>query len=186
MNASHNPTDAREFRIIPRWIMAAMLAVNVSSAEAAVPEIRNVSLRGLQTGATTTIVIDGTDLWPSPRLVMAIPIAHQHALPSSTATRLEIEVTLDAETQPGLYNLWLASAQGISNPVGSAVDGLPERAFTLNRCQWRCMERLAAVRNCGRRSVAKQVSQLCAKSKLSDWVASYVLSCISTTLVTNI
>ncbi len=132
MNASHNPTDAREFRIIPRWIMAAMLAVNVSSAEAAVPEIRNVSLRGLQTGATTTIVIDGTDLWPSPRLVMAIPIAHQHALPSSTATRLEIEVTLDAETQPGLYNLWLASAQGMSNPVVIAVDGLPERAFTLN------------------------------------------------------
>ena len=112
--------------------MAAMLAVNVSSAEAAVPEIRNVSLRGLQTGATTTIVIDGTDLWPSPRLVMAIPIAHQHALPSSTATRLEIEVTLDAETQPGLYNLWLASAQGMSNPVVIAVDGLPERAFTLN------------------------------------------------------
>ena len=109
-------------------ITGLMLALWAAPASAA-PEIRNVNIRGLQIGATTTLTIDGTDLLPNPQIVMSLPIAAQTVQPNATATRVTIAVTLDKSVQPGMYNLWLGNANGISGKVVIAVDHLPQRAF---------------------------------------------------------
>src|SRR5687767_9472504 len=56
------------------WLLIVAIA---SPAAAAPPSARSINLRGLQIGGTTTIVVDGTDLLPNPRVVMSVPIAAQ-------------------------------------------------------------------------------------------------------------
>jgi hypothetical protein len=107
------------------WLMLALLAAPALAA----PEIRNVNIRGLQIGATTTLTIDGTDLLPNPQIVMSLPIVAQNVQPNATASRVTIAVTLDKSVQPGMYNLWLGNANGISGKVVVAVDHLPQRVF---------------------------------------------------------
>jgi hypothetical protein len=109
------------------YALLAAFAVSIGVAPAAAaPVIRNVSLRGLQAGAATTIVIDGADLLPAPRLVTTLPLAAQEVLPNATATRVEIKATLAADVTPGLYNLRIASGAGISSAIVVAVDKLPQ------------------------------------------------------------
>jgi len=107
------------------WLVLALWA----SPAAAAPEIRNVNIRGLQIGAKTTLIIDGTDLLPNPQIVMSLPISAQTVQPNATATRVVIDVTLDKSVQPGMYNLWLGNANGISGKTVVAVDHLPQRVF---------------------------------------------------------
>ena len=96
---------------------------------AAPPTIGNLSLRGLQTGATTTLVIDGAELAPEAKLLLAVPIAQQTVKPGATASQVQIDVTLDAGVAPGVYQLRLATAGGVSAPVAIGVDRLPELPF---------------------------------------------------------
>jgi hypothetical protein len=105
---------------------AVFLAATASQAE---PEVRAVSLRGLQIGGTTTIRVDGTGLLPQPQLALSVPIAKQVVKPGATATRVEFEVTLDENTEPGLVNLWLTSGEGVSQPTVIAIDRLSELLF---------------------------------------------------------
>lgn len=100
-----------------------------NAVQAAPPSVRNVNLRGLQAGGVTTLVIDGADLLPNPRVVMSVPIAAQAVRPDAAGARLEIDLTLDAGVAPGLYNLFLATDGGISERTVVAVDALPQRAF---------------------------------------------------------
>src|SRR3954465_14777569 len=79
----------------------------------AAPEVQNLSLRGLQTGAATSLVIDGADLLPEPRVVLPVPIAAQVVRPGATATRVQIDVTLADTVPPGFYQLRVANAHGI-------------------------------------------------------------------------
>jgi hypothetical protein len=118
----------RSLRLL-ELVIVLCLGGAASSAIATPPSVRNVNVRGLQIGGTTTLVIDGTDLLPNPRLVMAVPIATQVVRPNATATRVEIDVTLDGSASPGLNNLYLANDGGISEKTLVALDRLPQRPF---------------------------------------------------------
>lgn len=105
------------------------MAVSISSVAAAPPTISNLSARGLQSGATSTLTISGSDLLPDPKLVLPVPITMQTVKEGATANQLQIDVTLDAATPPGIYQLRLATAQGISQPLAIGIDRLPEAPF---------------------------------------------------------
>jgi hypothetical protein len=99
-------------------------------APAAAPEIGTLSLRGLQTGATTTLTIEGTNLLPRPRLLLPVPIAAQTVLKDSTPNRITVEVTLSENISPGIYPLRLGNRHGISEAVLIGVDDLIQIPFT--------------------------------------------------------
>ena len=110
------------------WLSAAVLACFASAASAA-PTINSVSLRGLTIGQSTTIVIDGSDLLPDPKLVLPVKIAAQTVKPNATANRVEIDVTIDGSVTPGIYSLRVASGKGISSAIAVGIDKLPQVAF---------------------------------------------------------
>jgi hypothetical protein len=90
------------------------------------PEIRNLNVRGLQVGGTTTLVVDGDDLGTAPRLWLTFP-AKVVRKPGSTAAQATFDVTIDPGMTPGLYHLRVTTDGGISLPVVIGVDGLPQR-----------------------------------------------------------
>ncbi len=116
-----------------RFTLALLTCLSAASlampAQAAAPAVRNVSVRGLQIGGTTTIAFDGLDLLPEPRVMLSVPIASQTIRPGATANRVEIDVALAADTTPGFYSLYLAHVGGISERTVVAVDHLPQRPF---------------------------------------------------------
>lgn len=107
---------------------ACLVLVNAEFATAA-PQIRSLSLRGLQIGGTTTIRVVGTDLLPNPRLLMSVPIAKQTVKPNATPTQVEFEVTLDGDVPSGIYNFWLVNDSGASASAIVAADKLRNIAF---------------------------------------------------------
>lgn len=112
-----------------RCCLVAIAWCTVGAWATAAPQIGNVSLRGLQAGGVTTLVIDGSELLPEPRVVFSAPLIKATIKEGATPTRLEIEFALDGQTPAGIYLLRLASASGISPPVALAVDNLPQMAF---------------------------------------------------------
>ncbi len=113
------------FRLGRFFLVALALGQSVAPAEAA-PKLDSLSLRGLQSGATTKLTLKGSDLGANPRLSLPIPVASQKLLPTSNHQQAVFEVTLDAATPAGIYPLRLINAHGISNPVLVAVDALPQ------------------------------------------------------------
>ena len=107
-----------------------LILLSATACAVAAPTISNISLRGLQIGGITTIVIEGSDLLPDPRLMLPVPIAAQSVKSDSTAERVEIEVSLDGSVEPGIYPLRLASGRGISPPVAVGLDQLAQRSWT--------------------------------------------------------
>src|SRR5262245_57223923 len=95
----------------------------------AAPNIASVSPRGLQIGQPTTLVITGSDLPADARILIAGKIAGQTLKSGAKGDRVEIEVTLDSATSPGLYPIRVAGSGGISNPIVVGVDRLPQVAF---------------------------------------------------------
>lgn len=111
---------------VPLTVALCLIGVTVASAA---PAITNLSLRGMQAGGATTLVIDGTDLEADPQIVLSVPIAKQELKQPATATHVEIEVTLDAAIAPGIYQLRVANKHGISGGVAVGIDSLPQRPF---------------------------------------------------------
>src|SRR5215472_2423983 len=112
-------------RLLVLCVFAWGTAADLSAVE---PEIRNLNVRGLQIGGTTTLVLDGEALGTAPRLLL--PFAAKQTLkPGATATRATFDVTLGADVQPGFYHLRTATADGVSLPVVICVDRLPQRPF---------------------------------------------------------
>ena len=89
----------------------------------------NLSLRGLQAGGVTTLVIEGSELLPDPRIFLSAPVARQTIKDGATPQRLEVEFLLDGQTPAGIYLLRVASASGISDAVALGVDNLPQIPF---------------------------------------------------------
>src|SRR5438105_4587688 len=108
--------------------VASLVAALCTTVQAA-PTIANISPRGLQIGEPTTLTITGSDLSADAQVVSEAKIAKQSVKPGAKANQVQIEVTLDSATQPGLYALRLANANGISSPVMVGVDHLPQRPF---------------------------------------------------------
>lgn len=101
-------------------------AVWHASATAAPPTITQLSVVGLQSGTTTRLVVEGTDLLPAPRIAIGLPIAAQGVVGTPTNVRVELDVTLPAGVPAGVYSLRVMSDQGISPPRLVAVDHLPQ------------------------------------------------------------
>ncbi len=118
---------ARHNRLALPPLMAVTLLLAGNSHAA--PTINQLSLRGLQTGATTTLAIEGADLPPDTKVLLPVPIAKQELKPSTGTNRIEVEITLDATVTPGIYPLRVANGHGISNAVLVGVDHLAERPF---------------------------------------------------------
>ncbi len=110
-------------------VMSAVLAAPWVSQAAAAPRIDNLSLRGLQAGGVTTLVVEGDDLTPDPRLLLSAPVTRASIKEGATAKRIEVELALDGQVPAGVYLLRAASQHGISEPVAVAVDNLPQIAF---------------------------------------------------------
>src|SRR5215470_17701953 len=111
---------------VKRLLVLCVVAWGAADLQAVEPEIRNLNVRGLQIGGTTTLVLDGEALGTTPRLLLPFP-ATQALKPGTTATRATFDVTLGAEVQPGFYHLRAATADGVSLPVVIGVDRLPQR-----------------------------------------------------------
>ncbi|MFM2095124.1 MAG: hypothetical protein RIS70_2248 [Planctomycetota bacterium] len=95
----------------------------------AAPTITAVSLRGLQIEAPTVLTIDGADLLPDPQVLTSLPLAKVAVLPGGTPNRIQLEITVAGTAAPGVYDLRLSNAKGISPPLVVGVDRLPQQAF---------------------------------------------------------
>lgn len=93
------------------------------------PTISNISLRGLQIGGSTTVVIDGSDLLPNPELLTSFPISAQTVKPDAKPNRIEIEVQIPPQASPGIYQLRVANGKGASNAIAIGIDRLPQQPF---------------------------------------------------------
>jgi hypothetical protein len=96
--------------------------------EATEPTIRNLNVRGLQVGGTTTVIVDGDDLTLSPRLLLPFP-ATQTLKPGATDKQATFEVTLGDEVQPGYGHLRVVTDGGVSLPEAIGVDRLAQRTL---------------------------------------------------------
>jgi hypothetical protein len=101
----------------------------LGSAAVAAPRIDKLSLRGLQAGGITTLVIEGGDLLSEPQIFLSAPHAKHTIKDGATAARLEVEFVIDGECESGIYLLRVGSASGISEPVALGIDNLPQIAF---------------------------------------------------------
>ncbi len=95
----------------------------------AAPTIADVSLRGLRSGATSTLTIRGSELDGAPQLLLPFPVAKAELKPGGNAGQFQVDVTLDANAAPGIYPLRVANERGVSNAVLLAVDALPQAPF---------------------------------------------------------
>ncbi len=111
------------------WGFVLALGSLAAHSANAAPRINNLSLRGLQSGGMTTLVIDGSELLPDAKIMFSAPVAKQLIKEGATAARLEVEFTLDAQVPSGIYLLRVASASGISEAVALGVDPLPQIPF---------------------------------------------------------
>src|SRR6478672_4122427 len=100
-----SPPRAPRLRVKLAYGLAASFCVlfGVAIASQAAPSITSVAPRGLQIGRPTTLVITGSDLSADIQLISEAKIAGQKVKPAAKADRLEVEVTLDPTTPPGLY-----------------------------------------------------------------------------------
>jgi hypothetical protein len=115
---------------IPLLICAAcFLNVVCPIGLSAAPTVNDISLRGLQIGGATTVIINGKDLLPNPVLVASFPIASQSVKPNAKPGQIELEVQVAAEAVPGIYHLRVATGKGISNPLVVGIDRLPQLPF---------------------------------------------------------
>jgi hypothetical protein len=95
-------------------------------ALAAEPNLRNINVRGLQVGGTTTITIDGDEFGKNPRLLLPFE-AKQTVKKGSTDKQAVFEVSLDDKVTPGFHHLRMLTDQGVSLPVVIGVDRLPQQ-----------------------------------------------------------
>ncbi len=113
-------------------VASLLFAANVFAA----PRIDDISLRGLQLGATTTVTLSGAELLPEPQLLLGeepLPIAIKEG---STAERIELEIALPADNFPGIRQLRLANPLGISNAVAVVVDELSQSSAKSEPTTW--------------------------------------------------
>ena len=109
-----------------RGLLLVAFSALTSTASAGEPTIRNLSLRGVEIGAATTIVVDGDELGTAPRLLLPIA-AGQQLKPGGTDKQATFEIVPEANVVPGIYQLRVVTDGGVSLPIVIAVDRLPQR-----------------------------------------------------------
>jgi hypothetical protein len=115
----------------PAVRLALLLAAVCAAAgpvHAAPPVIANLTVRGLQVGGTTTLIVQGSDLGAAPRLMLPFA-AKQDRKPGGNPQQATFDVTLAADVVPGIYPLRVVAEGGVSAPAIIGVDRLPQRPF---------------------------------------------------------
>src|SRR5207247_8570151 len=92
-----------------------ILGIACPVLRAAEPTIRNLDVRGLRVGGTTTLVIDGDDLGKTPRLLLSFA-AKQTLKADVTDKKATFDVTLGADVVPGYYQIRAVTDGGVSLP----------------------------------------------------------------------
>lgn len=110
-------------------LIAALSALSPDAASAAEPVIRNVDVRGLQVGGRTTLTIDGADFGAAPHLLVNLPGSQVELAAGNSPTRGIFHVQLGADVVPGLYQIRIATNEGVSAPVVVGVDSLVQIPF---------------------------------------------------------
>jgi hypothetical protein len=106
-----------------------LVLLGLSTAQAAEPpSVTGVSLRGLQIGATTPLVITGKQLGPDARIVHPWPSDAAEFVVKASGDKLEIEARLSDAIPPGVWPLRVASLHGLSDPFLIATDALRQSA----------------------------------------------------------
>ena len=95
---------------------------------AILPVIGSLSQPGLQVGQATQLIVNGTDLGPDPTAVFPLPGVQFAVAEGSLPNQLKLNVTVPADTTPGIYPLWVKSQAGVSKSVALALDRLPQVA----------------------------------------------------------
>ena len=111
------------------WVVLLAVFVAPSTLRAGEPAIRNLDIRGLRIGGTTTLTVDGDDFGTAPRLLLPFP-AKQTLKPGSTDKRAAFDVTLADDVMPGYHQLRLVTEGGVSLAVLIGADRLPQLAVT--------------------------------------------------------
>jgi hypothetical protein len=107
------------------WLTIVVIWAASPALRGAEPVLRNLDVRGLRIGATTTLVVDGDDLGTAPRLLL--PIAAKWTLkPGATEKRAVFDVSLENDVVPGYHHLRVVTEGGVSLPVVIGVDRLPQ------------------------------------------------------------
>ena len=96
-----------------------------SVAEAYRPEIVNSTPRGMQRGTTQKVVISGTRLKDGRQLIVDRDGINVKSLKPLDDKKVEVELEVPAETQPGLYPIRLATETGLSNVMMFGVGTMP-------------------------------------------------------------
>jgi hypothetical protein len=116
----------RRALLSPALLLAYSAFAPLAGAE---PEIRNISLHGLQVGGITKLVVDGDGLGANPQLLLPFA-AKVSTKPGGTDKQATFEAALGADVVPGYYQLRVVNGNSLSLPVIIAVDRLPQLALT--------------------------------------------------------
>ena len=125
---SLNPAQAKKLFLEVAGNNVAKLIAADKPVPAVVPVIGSLSQAGLQIGQTTQLIVNGTDLGPDPAAVFPLPGVQFAVAEGSAPNRLVLNVTVPADTTPGIFPLWVKSQAGVSKSVALALDRLPQIA----------------------------------------------------------
>lgn len=115
----------RSARLLSSFAIGSLLAAPIIAG----PTVASVSPRALQSGGATTLTITGDGLLPAPRLLLPLSGVQQSMRPGATAKRMQIDVSLEAQSPGGIYQFRVANESGVSSPQAVSVDSLPQMPF---------------------------------------------------------
>ncbi len=105
------------------WLLLA------SSSFGAPPIITRVSPPALQAGGSTKVIVEGSNLNDTLRLVVPFAITEQKFVGKPVGNRVELEVNLPADVAAGLVPLRVATDDGISSALIVSIDKLATIPF---------------------------------------------------------
>ena len=101
------------------------LTLFASLSQAAQPEITGFVPRGLQRGTSAKLILQGNRLKDARQLLMDIPGVNVKSIKPVDTRKVEVELEIPAETNPGLYPVRLVTETAVSNMIVFSVGAMP-------------------------------------------------------------
>ena len=95
------------------------------TAQAYKPDIVSSTPRGMQRGTTQTVLITGSRLSDSRQIIVDREGINVKSVKPVSASKVEVEFEVPADSAPGLYPIRLVSETGLSNVMMFSVGVLP-------------------------------------------------------------
>lgn len=106
-------------------ISCLFLCLLTTASQAAQPAINGVLPRGVQRGTTQKVTITGTRVKDARQILMDIPGVNIKSVTPVDNAKVEVEVEVPADTNPGFYPVRLVTESAISNMILIAVGAMP-------------------------------------------------------------